>query len=189
VIVKSRTYQLSSAPNEFNKHDKQSFARFYPRRMQAEVLYDAVSQVTNTPAAFGGLPTDKHSPNRAIMLPDEAFQSYFLDVFGRPQRISACECERVSEANLAQALHLLNSQEIQNKLTAGNARADLLAKDPRPDAEKVDELFMWAFGRRPSNEHRQVALDHITRHAMNKKIAYENLLWALINTKEFVFNQ
>ena len=189
VIVKSRTYQLSSAPNEFNKHDKQSFARFYPRRMSAEVLYDAVSQVTNTPAAFGGLPTDKHSPNRAIMLPDEAFASYFLDVFGRPQRISACECERVSEANLAQALHLLNSQEIQDKLTRANARADLLAKDVRPDAEKVDELFMWVFGRRPTNEHRQVALDHIARHAMNKKVAYENLLWALINTKEFVFNQ
>jgi hypothetical protein len=189
VIVKSRTYQLSSAPNEFNKHDKQSFARFYPRRMSAEVLYDAVSQVTNTPAAFGGLPTDKHSPNRAIMLPDEAFQSYFLDVFGRPQRISACECERVSEANLAQALHLLNSQEIQDKLTRGGARADLLAKDPRTDAEKVDELFLWAFSRLPSAEHRQVALEHINRHQMNKKQAYENLLWALINTKEFVFNQ
>ena len=189
VIVKSRTYQLSSAPNEFNKHDKQSFARFYPRRMSAEVLYDAVSQVTNTPAAFGGLPTDKHSPNRAIMLPDEAFQSYFLDVFGRPQRISACECERVSEANLAQALHLLNSQEIQNKLSAGNGRADLLAKDARPDAEKIDELFLWAFGRRPSAEHRQIALDHIARHEKNKRVAYENLLWALINTKEFVFNQ
>ena len=188
VIVKSRTYQLSSAPNEFNKHDKQSYARFYPRRMQAEVLYDAVSQVTSTPAAFGGLPTDKHSPNRAIMLPDESFQSYFLDVFGRPQRISACECERVSEANLAQALHLLNSQEIQDKLSRANARADLLAKDPRPDAEKIDELFMWTFGRRPSAEHRQIALDHINRHAMNKKLAYENLLWALINTKEFVFN-
>ena len=66
------------------------------------------------------------------MLPDEAFQSYFLDVFGRPQRLSACECERVSEANLAQALHLLNSDEVQNKLAAGNGRADLLAKDPRP---------------------------------------------------------
>jgi hypothetical protein len=189
VIVKSRTYQLTSTPNEFNKHDKQSFARFYPRRMSAEVLYDAVAQVTNTPASFGGLPTDKHAPNRAVMLPDESFPSYFLDVFGRPQRISACECERVSEANLAQALHLLNSQEIQNKLTAGGARADLLAKDPRPDAEKVDDLFLWAFGRRPSVEHRQVALDHISRHTMNKKIAYENLLWALINTKEFVFNQ
>ncbi len=131
VICKSRTYQLSSAPNEFNKHDKQTYARFYPRRMSAEVLYDAVSQVTSTPAQFGGLPSDKHAPNRAIMLPDEAFPSYFLDVFGRPQRISACECERVSEANLAQALHLLNSQEIQDKLTRAGARADLLAKDPR----------------------------------------------------------
>ena len=189
VIVKSRTYQLSSTPNEFNKHDKQSYARFYPRRMSAEVLYDAVSQVTSTPAAFGGLPTDKHAPNRAIMLPDEAFASYFLDVFGRPQRISACECERVSEANLAQALHLLNSQEIQNKLTAGNGRAALLANDKRSDAEKVDELFLWVFSRLPSAEHRQVAIEHLNRNAMNKKLAYENLLWALINTKEFVFNQ
>src|SRR6202030_1353253 len=108
--------------------DKQTYARFYPRRMSAEVLYDAVSQVTNTPAAFPGLPTDKHSPNRAIMLPDESFQSYFLDVFGRPQRISACECERVSEANLAQALHLLNSSEIQNKLTRAGGRAEKLVK-------------------------------------------------------------
>ena len=72
------------------------------------------------------------------MLPDESFASYFLDVFGRPQRISACECERVSEANLAQALHLLNSQEVQDKLARAGGRADQLAKDPRPDAEKVD---------------------------------------------------
>ena len=145
--------------------------------------------MTNTPAAFGGLPADKHAPNRAIMLPDEGFTSYFLDVFGRPQRISACECERVSEANLAQALHLLNSQEIQDKLARANARADLLAKDPRPDAEKVEEMFYWTFSRRPSPEHLQVALEHINRHQMNKKLAYENILWALLNTKEFVFNQ
>jgi hypothetical protein len=189
VICKSRTYQLSSAPNDFNKHDKQTYARFYPRRMSAEVLYDAVSQVTNTPAQFGGLPTDKHAPNRAIMLPDEGFASYFLDVFGRPQRISACECERVSEANLAQALHLLNSQEIQDKLARAGARADLLAKDPRPDAEKLEELFLWAFARRPAPQHLQVALEHVNRHAQNKKLAYENILWALVNTKEFVFNQ
>jgi hypothetical protein len=189
VICKSRTYQLSANPNDYNKHDKQTYARFYPRRMSAEVLYDAVSQVTNTPAQFGGLPSDKHAPNRAIMLPDEAFASYFLDVFGRPQRISACECERVSEANLAQALHLLNSQEIQDKLARAGARADLLVKDPRPDAEKVEEMFLWAFARRPTTEHLQVALDHINRHAMNKKLAYENILWALLNTKEFVFNQ
>jgi hypothetical protein len=145
--------------------------------------------VTNSPANFGGLPRDKFAPSRAIMLPDEAFQSYFLDVFGRPQRISACECERVSEANLAQALHLLNSQEVQDKLSHGGARADLLAKDPRPDLEKVEELFLWVFSRRPSAEHLGVAMQHIQRHAANKKLAYENLIWALINTKEFVFNQ
>jgi hypothetical protein len=189
VIVKSRTYQLSSVPHEFNKHDKQAFARFYPQRMSAEVLYDAVNQVTNSPATFGGLPQDRLAPRRAIMLPDESFPSYFLDVFGRPQRISACECERVSEANLAQALHLLNSDEIQNKLARPGSRAELLAKDPRPDAEKVDEMFLWAFARRPTADHLQLALAHINRHAQNKRVAYENVLWALINTKEFQFSQ
>lgn len=189
VICKSRTYQLSAVPNDFNKHDKQAYARYYPRRMSAEVLFDAVSQVTNAPAAFGGLPADRHAPNRAIKLPDESFTSYFLEVFGRPQRISACECERVNEANLAQALHLLNSQEVQNKLSRQNGRADLLARDPRPDAEKVEELFLWAFARPPSPEHLRLAMEHINRNAQNKKVAYENLLWALINTKEFVFVQ
>jgi len=189
VITKSRTYQLSSVPNEFNKHDKQAYARYYPRRLGAEVLFDAVNQVTNAVPSFGGLPQDKFAPNRAIMLPDESFASYFLDVFGRPQRISACECERVNEANLAQALHLLNSQEVQDKLARGNGRADVLAKDPRPDAEKITELFLWTFARPPSAEHLQVALAHIKRNEQNKKLAYENLIWALINTKEFLFNQ
>jgi len=188
-IVRSRTYQLSAVPNEFNKHDKQAYARYYPKRMSAEVLLDAVCQVTASPTTFGGLPTDKFAPKRAIMLPDESFASYFLDVFGRPQRISACECERVSEANLAQALHLLNSDEVQGKLSAGNARADLLAKDMRPDAEKVEELFMWAFGRKPSQADLDASIAHINKHATNKKLAYENILWALLNTKEFVFNQ
>jgi hypothetical protein len=190
VIVKSRTYQLSSTPNEFNKHDKQNYARYYPRRMSAEVLFDSVNQVAASPAGFGGLPTDRHAPNRAIMLPDESFPSYFLDVFGRPQRISACECERVSEANLAQALHLLNSDEVQTKLARANGRADQMARDTRqPDAEKVDELFLWAFARKPTDEQRAVALEHINKHATNKKVAYENILWALLNTKEFVFNK
>jgi Protein of unknown function (DUF1549)/Protein of unknown function (DUF1553) len=190
-IAKSRTYQLSAIPNEFNKHDKQAFARYYPKRMSAEVLLDAVCQVTDSPSQFGGLPADRFAPKRAIMLPDESFGSYFLDVFGRPQRISACECERVSEANLAQALHLLNSDEIQGKLARQNGRADMLAsgKDGRPDADKVRELFLWAFARKPTPEQMNVALAHINKYAQNKKIAYENILWALINTKEFQFNQ
>jgi Protein of unknown function (DUF1553) len=125
------------------------------------------------------------------MLPDEAFPSYFLDVFGRPQRISACECERVSEANLAQALHLLNSDEVQNKLTRAGGRADALAnaKDARPDAEKVEDMFFWAWGHKPTKEQLDAALGHISKHEKDKKTAYENILWALINTKEFVFNQ
>jgi hypothetical protein len=188
-IVKSRTYQLSAVPNQWNKHDKQSFARFYPRRMVAEVLYDAVNQVTNAPPTFGGMPQDKLAPKRAIMLPDEGFTSYFLEVFGKPNRLSACECERVGEANLAQALHLLNSDEIQNKLTRAGGRADLLAQDKRSDTEKVTELFLWALGRPPSPEHLQIALAHVEKHAKNKQIAYQNLIWVLINTKEFVFIQ
>jgi hypothetical protein len=188
-ICKSRTYQLSSMPNAFNKHDKQAYARYYPKRMSAEVLFDAVCQVTGSPTAFGTLPQDAHAPKRAIMLPDESFASYFLDVFGRPQRISACECERVSEANLAQALHLLNSDEVQTKLSRQGGRADLMVKDPRPDEEKVEELFLWAFARKPSERQMKLALDHIALHAKEKKIAYENIVWALINTKEFVFNQ
>jgi hypothetical protein len=190
-ICKSRTYQLSSAPNEFNKHDKQNYARYYPKRMTAEVLFDAVCQVTDSPTPFGGLPQDRHAPKRAIMLPDESFSSYFLDVFGRPQRISACECERVSEANLAQALHLLNSDEVQTKLSRAGGRADALAgaKDVRPDAEKVEDLFYWAWSHKPAKDQLDAALAHITKHEKDKKTAYENILWALINTKEFVFNQ
>ncbi len=110
-------------------------------------------------------------------------------MFGRPQRISACECERVSEANLAQALHLLNSDEVQGKLSRAGARAEQLAKDARPDADKVDELFMWAFAHKPTTEQREIALAHIAKHAQNKKVAYENILWALLNTKEFIFNR
>ncbi|HEV3446212.1 MAG TPA: DUF1549 domain-containing protein [Gemmataceae bacterium] len=188
-ICKSRTYQLSAVPNEFNKHDKQTYARYYPKRMSAEVLFDAVCQVTDSPTPFGGLPQDRYAPNRAIMLPDESFQSYFLDVFGRPQRISACECERVGEANLAQALHLLNSDEVQNKLSRGGGRADVLSRDKRSDAEKIDELFLWAFAHKPAPSQLDAALSHIAKNAQNKKAAYENILWALINTKEFVFNQ
>jgi hypothetical protein len=188
-ICKSRTYQLSSMPNEFNKDDRKAYARYYPRRMTAEVLFDAVNQVTNSPTIFQGLPQDTHAPKRAIMLPDESFASYFLDVFGRPQRLSACECERVTEANLAQVLHLLNSEEVQGKIARAGGRAETLAKDPRPDEEKIEELFLWAVGQKPTPRKMEAALADIERHAKDKKAAYENIIWALLNTKAFSFNQ
>jgi uncharacterized protein DUF1549/uncharacterized protein DUF1553 len=188
-ICTSRTYQLSALPNDENAADKQSFARYYPKRLQAEVLLDAVAKLTGSPSTFPGLPGDRFAPTRAIMLPDESFASYFLDVSGRPQRISACECERVNEASLAMTLHLLNSQEVQDKLSRAGGRADTLAKDPRPDAEKVTELFVLATGSKPDQEKLDLALEHIARHDKNKKIAYENIIWALLNSKAFLFNQ
>src|SRR5262249_385791 len=198
-ICKSRTYQLSSAPNEFNKHDKHAYARYYPERLEAEVPLDGLCQVTDSPTRFNGLPGDKNAPNRAIMLPDESFASYFLDVTGRPQRISACECERVNEANLAAVLHMLNSDEVQGKLTRAGGRADALAKpdDKRSDEEQVEEPCLWAFASKPTSEDREAALAHIEKMvkknpmnpAAGKKVAYENIIWALVNTKEFWFNQ
>jgi Protein of unknown function (DUF1553)/Protein of unknown function (DUF1549) len=188
-ICKSRTYSLSANPTEFNKSDKQSFARYYPKRLAAEVVFDAVCKLTDSPSQFGGLPADRNAPQRAIMLPDESFTSYFLDVFGRPQRISACECERVNEASLAMTLHMLNSQEVQDKIARGGARADKLAKDPRPDDEKVAELFVAAIGKKPTAEQLDMAKQHLAKHAKDKKQAYENIVWALLNTKAFLFNQ
>ena len=188
-ICTSRVYGLSAEPNEFNALDRQSYARYYPKRLPAEVVFDAVSQVLGSPATFTGLPNDANAPRRAISLPDEAFSSYFLDVFGRPQRISACECERVGEASMAQVLHLLNSEELQARLSRPGARADLLARDPRPDTEKVEGLFLLALGRKPSSPQLSRALEHLARDPKRKKAAFEDILWGLINTKEFVFNR
>lgn len=123
------------------------------------------------------------------MLPDESFSTYFLDVFGKPQRISACECERGGDANLAQALHLLNSDEIQNMLSRAGGKADLLAKEKKPDAELLDELFLGTVGRLPTPEQKAAALEHLQKHKDNRKLAFENILWALVNTREFLFVQ
>ena len=188
-ICKSRTYQLSANPTEVNGSDKQSFARYYPKRLQAEVLFDAVCKLTDSPGGFAGLPGDRFAPNRAIMLPDESFTSYFLDVAGRPQRISACECERVNEASLAMSLHLLNSNDVQDKLSRPAGRAAALAKDPRPDADKVRELFLLAVAKPPTADQLKNALGHIAKAEKAKAAAYEDIIWALLNSKAFLFNQ
>ena len=184
LICTSHTYGLSSVPTETNVKDKQSFARHYPRRMSAEVLLDAIAQVTGVPNAFGGLPAG----TRAIELPDESVSSAFLDTFGRPKRDTACECERVTDASLGQSLMLLNSVDVQARLTGGDGRAGQLAKDPGADEAKVVELFWTAFGRAPESSETAAALDHLARHKDRRREAFEDILWALINAKEFQFN-
>ncbi len=184
-ICRSKTYQLSSLPNDYNKSDKQNFSRYYPKRLNAEVLLDAINQVTLSSTRFSGLPAG----TRATQLPDSGSMTYFLTVFGRPQAESACECERSAEANLAQSLHLLNSNEIQGKLTAGSGRARTLsAEKDRSDDDKVRELYLWVYSRAPEEAELKIALAHIDKHKDQKQIAYEDILWALINTKEFLFN-
>ncbi len=184
-ICNSSTYQLAAEPNEWNRDDKQNFSRYYPKRLNAEVLLDAIDQVTGTTTSFGGAPAG----TRAVQLPDTGFNSYFLTVFGRPESSSACECERSSEANLAQSLHLLNSSEIQGKLTAGNGRAAVMAADKeRAHPEKIRELYLLAFAREPLADESAIAMAHIEKCGDDTKRAYEDIVWALINTKEFLFN-
>ena len=184
-ITSSNTYQLSSLPNDYNLKDKQNFSRYYPKRLTAEVLYDGFHRVTNTTQNFGSLPPG----TKAVQLPDASIGPYFLKVFGQPQGDTACECERSQEANLAQSLHLLNSSEVQDKIANGSGRAAMMANDKaRGHEDKVKELYRWVYSRDPNADETKIALAHIAKHEAAPKIAYEDILWALINTKEFLFN-
>ena len=186
-ICQSRTYQLSAEPNELNAADSQNFSRHYPKRLAAEVLYDALHQVTGTTTQFPSTPPGVH----AVQLPDNGSENYFLSVFGKPRNQSACECERSGEATLAQALHLLNSPEVQQKLADPSGRpARFAAEQSRSDGDKIDELYWIALARAPSAEERQLAENHLARPDMlaNKQVAFEDIVWALLNSKEFLFN-
>jgi len=194
-ICNSRTYQLSSIPNEHNHVDKQNFSRYYPKRLTAEVLLDSVNAITRAESKFDGLPVG----TRAVQLPDNSFNasSYFLTVFGRPDMSSSCECERSQDASLAQSLHLLNAKDIQEKLSRDSGRAAALAEDStRSDDEKVRDLYLLAFAREPIATETSTAKSHIekTVKALGdkeipaKRQAYEDIVWALLNTKEFLFN-
>lgn len=183
MICKSNVYQLSSNPTEFNATDEQSFSRFYPRRMPAEILYDAINQVTEVPARFGGVPQG----TTAVQLPDNGFNNYFLQVFGKPEAESACECERNVEANLAQSLHLLNSSDVQGRLQNGNGTPAVLARDQERSIEdKISEIYLRAFSRKPTPDELQVLGNHLERET-NPQLAWEDIFWAVLNAKEFQF--
>ncbi len=181
-LCTSQVYQLSALPNAYNASDRQNFSRYLPRRLHAEVLLDAIDTVTLSPSNFKGAPRGV----RAVQLPDNLVESYFLSVFGRPDSASACECERNSDASLAQALHMFNSQEMLNKVSG--PRASNLARDKRPHEERLRDLYLLALSREPSKEELTTLVNYIQKKDKNVQSAYEDILFALINTKEFLFN-
>ena len=183
VIVTSRVYQLSAEPTEFNKHDNQNFARYYARRMYAEVFFDAVNQVTGNRANFSGM----SQTARAVDLPHEGFGSAFLDTFDRPKRVTVCECERSPGATLAQVLLLSNSDEIEGKITAGDGRLSKLMKAKTPAKAVIEEYYLAALGRPPTDFELKRNLAHVAG-AKDQQQGLEDVVWALLNTKEFLFN-
>ena len=188
VITGSYAYGLSSVPTATNREDRQSFARFYPRRLKAEVLLDGISQILEAPTQFAGGPGQFPNGTRAIDLPDENVTAHFLDVFGRPNRNSACECERTDDPALVQALELVNSKDIQGKLTAAEGYVERLAKSQLPVADKLREVFVRVLGRWPVPEELSAAVEFLGSE-MDQKEAYRSLLWSLLVTNEFLFNR
>src|SRR5205807_535822 len=158
-ICNSRTYQLSSVPNEYNRHDRQNHARYYGKRLIAEVLLDAVDQVCGTRSSFSKMSRQA----RAVDLPHENFGSYFLDVFDRPPRSSACECARSSGASLSQVLHLSFGPDIERKLSEGRGRIAKLAERKAPAEQAAEELYLAAFARQPSAVERQEIVAYLKR--------------------------
>jgi Protein of unknown function (DUF1553)/Protein of unknown function (DUF1549) len=196
IIVNSAAYQLSATPNALNASDRQNFSHFYPKRLNAEVLLDAVDQLTGTTTDFADLPAG----TRAIALPDNSYNkaSYFLTVFGRPEADSACECERVQSSSLSQSLYLMNATEVKTKLAKSDGRAAKLSKGG-DDAANIDELYEAALCRLPRAAERQIAMEFLASPradaagvalvpAKARTAAYEDLIWAVLNTKEFLYN-
>ncbi|HEX5447478.1 MAG TPA: DUF1549 and DUF1553 domain-containing protein [Pirellulales bacterium] len=182
-MVASSTYQLDSAPAPGNAQDQQNFSRFYARRLIAEVLLDAVDQACGTHTRFSRVAGSA----RAVDLPHEGFGSYFLDTFDRPQRVTGCECERGSGATLGQVLLLSNSDEVENKISAGDGLIVRRLAEKKSPPEIIDELYLGSLSRLPSEAERARAASFVAEQK-DPRPALEDVLWTLLNSKEFIFN-
>ncbi|HWB11008.1 MAG TPA: DUF1549 and DUF1553 domain-containing protein [Pirellulales bacterium] len=182
-IVTSNVYQLDSFPVDDNKQDRQNYARFYARRLIAEVLLDCLDQACGTHSRFDRV----SSSARAIDLPHEGFGSYFLDTFDRPRRVTGCECERTGGATLGQVLLLSNSDEVEGKISSGEGIVNRRLAEKKPAAEIVDELYLAALSRFPTEAERAKAVAYVAAE-QDPRPALEDVLWTLVNSKEFLFN-
>lgn len=202
-VVESATYQRSSTPNAANPDEAKFLTRYTPRRLEAEVLLDAYSQVLDVSTPFtevtpgggngstpyGGYPKG----TRAIQLPDTAVVSPFLDTFGRPERLQACSCERLNDSSVSQALQMSNGPTLNNKLSAKENLLGRLVQKGGPPAIMLEELFLRALGRQPTREESGRFVPLLEQAAKDSPVSLrsslEDVAWALLSSTEFLVNK
>jgi hypothetical protein len=181
-ILNSRTYQLSSATRPGNRSDVKFYSHYYARRLPAEVLLDALSQSTGVPDSFPGYPLGL----RACQLPDPGLSSYFLSLFGRSERVTACACERNGDVTMPQLLHLQNGSSVVEKIHSGDGRLARLLKSRASDDEIIEELFLASLSRLPSDKERGSL--HRALTGADREEVLRDIFWAILNSKDFSFN-
>jgi hypothetical protein len=181
-IVNSRLYGLSSTPTPENASDHRFYSHYQVKRLSAEPLLDAVDHVAGVQTKFRNLPLG----TRAIELPDAEYPNYFLTTFAKPRRVSVCECERSPDASLAQALHTLNGDTLAKKLADKAGRVMKLIEAKTPHDELVTELYVAALCRLPAEPELELSRE-LLKQSPNPAECYQDLLWALVNSKQFLF--
>ncbi|TDU80820.1 cytochrome c [Prosthecobacter fusiformis] len=182
-ICMSMTYQRSTKVNETNAGDKKNFSHAQVRRVRAEILLDAISQITETPNKFQGLPLGA----RAVQIADGAVSNYFLNTFGRAKRESVCSCEVKMEPTLSQALHLMNGDAVNDRIKQGKVVSKLIA-EKLTDDQIVENMFLRVFGRMPKDKEKESISQTLAAAPDQRQQALEDVFWALMNSKEFYFN-
>ncbi|MCY2965358.1 MAG: DUF1553 domain-containing protein [Planctomycetota bacterium] len=180
LIMNSRVYQLASESNANNAGDEQNFSYYMVKRLPAETLLDGISAVTGVPESFPGRPLG----TRAIALWDNRLPSYFLEIFGRPERTTPCECGRSSDPTMAQALHLMNAPEVESKITHPEGRIARLIADGATEERLVEELTLAALGRFPDERLKGVGRKLFASSPPRE--AAEDFLWTLLNSYDFL---
>lgn len=182
-LLNSRLYQLSSNSTPSNAADEQNFSHASYKAVPAEVLLDAIGQATGTPEVFNGWPEGY----RAVQIWDNKLPHYFFRIFGRPVRATVCECERSNEPSISQALHLMNSPEIMAKIRSRTGHAPVAAKQPMSPAETLDHLYLTVLARYPRPEEKEQLLP-VFAEETDRRAACEDIVWVLLNSKEFLYN-
>ena len=182
-ICNSRTYQRSVQSNDSNRDDTRNFAKASIRRVRAEVLLDIISQVTDTKNKFRGLP----SGASAVEIVDGKTSTFFLTTFGRATRDTVCSCEVALEPNLSQALHLLNGSTVNSKCSQGGVVTKALAAKKTP-SQIIDDLYMRCLARKPFAAEKEKLMAFVGEEGRSDADVLNDLFWAVLNSKEFIFN-